>query len=182
MRSDMKHDPNFTQPLIRGARVTLRPLGPDDAPLVAKYANDRRIAEMTTSIPFPLSLEAAREFCARAQSPERIDDIWAIDAGEGGEAALHGVISLRYLDREQSEVGYWVAPEFWSQGYASAALQTLLAANPHQNASVVASVFQDNAASARVLTGAGFVMLGEAEAFSLARAAHVPTWTYLKTL
>ncbi len=178
----MKHDPNFHQPVLYGDKVCLRPLSAGDAPLVAKYANDRRIAEMTTSIPFPLSLEAAQEFCAQAENPERLDDVWAIDGRPDGARALHGVISLRYLDREQSEVGYWVAPAFWNQGYASAALQVLLAANPHGNASVVASVFQDNPASAKVLSGAGFALLGEAEAFSLARAAHVPTWTYLKAL
>lgn len=178
----MKDDRRLSQTSITATRLDLRPLADGDAELVALYANDRRIAQMTTSIPFPLSLEAAHEFVLRAQDTDRVDDIWAIDASKSGQSALLGVISLRYLDREQSEVGYWVAPQFWNQGFASEALGAILAANPHQNSSVVASVFQDNAASAHVLTSAGFALLGEAEAFSLARAEHVPTWTYLKTL
>jgi RimJ/RimL family protein N-acetyltransferase len=58
----------------------------------------------------------------------------------------------------------------------------LLAANPHGAATIFASVFQDNAVSARVLTNAGFEYLGDAEAWSVARGAPVPTWTYLKRL
>jgi len=178
----MRDHADFSQPNVAAGNLCLRPLQRSDAPLVARYANDRRVAQMTTSIPFPLSRGAAEEFCSAAVAPTRLDDVWAIDGSAGGAEALLGVISLRYLDREQSEVGYWVAPAFWNRGYASAALAALLKANPHQNRSVVGSVFQDNVPSAHVLTGAGFVLLGEAEAFSLARGAHVPTWTYLKTL
>ncbi|MFQ5438076.1 MAG: GNAT family N-acetyltransferase [Paracoccaceae bacterium] len=178
----MKLETIGRQPVIRAERLSLRPLSLDDADLVARFANDRRIAEMTTSIPFPLSREAAHEFVLRAATPDRTEDVWAIDASPFGGEALLGVISLRYLDRDQSEVGYWVAPQFWNQGFAQAALRALLKANPHANRSVVASVFQDNPASARVLSANGFAMLGEAEAFSLSRDAHVPTWTFLKTL
>jgi RimJ/RimL family protein N-acetyltransferase len=45
-----------------------------------------------------------------------------------------------------------------------------------------ASVFQDNAASARVLTHCGFRYLGDAETFSVARNASVATWTYSRKL
>ncbi len=178
----MKFESISRQPEIDGKRISLRPLCGDDAHLVARHANDQRIAQMTTSIPFPLSYEAAQEFVAKSRMPEREHDVWAIDGSPASAAAVLGVISLKYLDRDQSEVGYWVAPEYWNQGYAGEAVKTLLAANPHANRSVVASVFQDNAASARVLSGAGFAWLGEAEAFCLSRAGHVPTWTYLKTL
>ena len=60
--------------------------------------------------------------------------------------------------------------------------RALVVANPLKNATMFASVFQDNPASARVLTNAGFEYLGDAEAFSVARDAKVQTWTYLKRL
>ena len=41
-----------------------------------------------------------------------------------------------------------------------------------------ASVFQDNPASARVLTHCGFKYLGDAESFCVGRDKTVPTWTY----
>lgn len=178
----MKLETITRQPEIASSRVLLRPLKNSDAQLVAKFANDERVAQMTTSIPFPLSQEAAEEFVAEALAEDRFQDVWAIDGAKSGESALLGVISLKYLDRDQSEVGYWVAPEFWNRGFAGEALMALLEANPHANRSVVACVFHDNPASSHVLLGCGFACLGEAEAFSLSRAAHVPTWTYLKTL
>jgi RimJ/RimL family protein N-acetyltransferase len=61
---------------------------------------------------------------------------------------------------------------------ASEAVRVLIAANPLQSTTIFASVFQDNPASARVLTNCGFEYLGDAESFSVARDASVPTWTY----
>jgi RimJ/RimL family protein N-acetyltransferase len=93
-----------------------------------------------------------------------------------------GVVSLRRLDRGQSEISYWVAPAFWNTGIASDAVKAMIAANPHDNQVVYAEVFQDNPASARVLTNAGFDYLGDAEAYSVARDATVRTWTYIRKL
>ncbi len=171
-----------SQPVITGAGLLLRPLVPDDAPLVARHAGDRRVALMTTSLPFPMTAEAAADYVARARAPDRIEDVWAIDGTPGGAAPFLGVVSLKPIDRGQSEIGYWVAPAYWNRGHASRAVAALLEANPHDNSSVVACVFQDNPASARVLTANGFECLGEAEAFSLSRGCHVPTWTYLKRM
>ena len=93
-----------------------------------------------------------------------------------------GLISLQRMDRNQSEVGYWVAPPFWNTGLASEAVEALVTANPLDNATMFASVFQDNPASARVLMHCGFEYIGDAESFSVARNATVKTWTYLKRM
>lgn len=103
-----------------------------------------------------------------------------MDGSPYGQAELMGLIGLERMDREQSEIGYWVAPAFWNTGFASEAVKGLVEANPQGNKTMFASVFQDNPASARVLTNTGFEYLGDAEAFSVARGAPVPTWTYLK--
>ncbi|MEO1239851.1 MAG: GNAT family N-acetyltransferase, partial [Pseudomonadota bacterium] len=92
------------------------------------------------------------------------------------------LISLQRMDREQSEVSYWVAPAFWNTGLASEAVRGLIASNPQKARTYFASVFQDNPGSARVLTNAGFNYIGDAEAFSVARGQTVPTWTYLLKL
>ena len=95
---------------------------------------------------------------------------------------LMGLISLERMDRNQSEVGYWVAPAYWNTGLASRAVEALVLANPLRNKTMFASVFQDNPASARVLTHCGFEYLGDAESYSVARDANVPTWTYSRNL
>jgi hypothetical protein len=56
------------------------------------------------------------------------------------------------------------------------------AGHPQKSRTIFAGVFQDNPGSARVLTNCGFACTGDAESFSVARNARVPTWTYLKKL
>lgn len=170
------------QPLIPADALMLRPLTMQDAVLLGLHAGDRRVAEGTRSIPHPLPRGAAAAFVDAALAPDRDEDVWAIDGTPQGSASLLGVVSLKALDRSQSQIGYWVAPAYWHGGIASAAVRALLAANPHSARTIFAEVFQDNPVSARLLTHAGFDYIGDAEALSLARGASVPTWTYLRKM
>lgn len=175
-------DGQAAQPPIEAGRFVLRPLRRSDKGLLELYAGDRRVAEMTRSIPHPLPPGAAEAFIARAVAPDRREDIWAMDASASGLSELVGIISLAPMERDQSEVRYWVAPAFWNLGIASDAVAALVAANPHRARTLFAEVFQDNPYSARVLTANGFEYLGDAEAFSVARGHMVPTWTYLRRM
>jgi RimJ/RimL family protein N-acetyltransferase len=175
------------QPVIDAGRFVLRPVRLSDTGLFALYAGDRRVAEATHSIPHPLPPGAAEQFVARAIKRPADEDIWVMDGSQSSLPEVLGVISLKRMDvakynRDQSEVGYWVAPAFWNLGIASAAVQALVKANPQSNRTMFAEVFQDNPGSARVLMHAGFQYLGDAETFSVARGARVPTWTYIAKL
>ena len=163
-------------------RFTLRPARKSDAGLFALYAGDRRVAEATQGIPHPLPPGAAEAFCARAMASGGDEDIWVMDGTRSGLPEVLGVISLKKMDRGQSEVAFWVAPAFWNHGIASAAVPALVGANPQQNCTMFAEAFQDNPGSARVLTNAGFQYLGDAESFSIARGTTAPTWTYIRKL
>ena len=140
------------------------------------------MARFTTDIPHPLPPGAADAFVAKCLSEDSDEDVWAIDGSKSGMGELMGVAALKPMDRGQSEIGYWVGPAFWNTGLASEAVRGLIAANPQDATTIFASVFQDNPVSARVLTNAGFAYIGDAEEFSVARGATVPTWTYLKKL
>lgn len=174
----MKLETIVNQPAIETERFDLRPVRGSDAGLIELYASDERVAVNTSSIPHPLPPGTTEAFIARARSADRTEDIWAMDATKSDGPELMGLIALERMDRDQSEIGYWVAPAFWNTGVASAAVEALIAANPQRSKTVFASVFQDNAASARVLTNCGFRYLGDAETFCVARGAKVPTWTY----
>ncbi len=171
------------QPVIETPRFLLRPLRRSDAGMIAHYTSELRLARMTTSIPHPLPPGATEAFITRATESSRVEDVWAMDASEQGGAEVMGLISLeRLTDGNQAEIGYWVAPPFWNTGHASEAVRAMVQANPFGSATMFASVFQDNAASARVLTNCGFKYIGDAEAFSVARNSAVPTWTYLRRM
>lgn len=178
----MKLETIINQPVIETERFDLRPLRRSDMGLIEHYAGDERVARMTTSIAHPLAPGSIEAFVTRSMADNRDEDVWVMDATKDGGPELIGVISLKRLDRNQSEVGYWVAPIYWNTGIASMAVEALVNANPLENAAMFASVFQDNPASARVLTHCGFQYLGDAESYSVARDANVPTWTYSKKL
>lgn len=178
----MKIETITDQPTIETGRLLLRPLRRSDAGLLALYTGDRRVAEATRSIPHPLPPGATEGFIEAALRGDREEDVWVMDGTRHGSAEVLGLISLKPLDRNQSQVGYWVAPAFWNTGFASEAVRGLVEANPHKARTLFAEVFQDNPVSARVLTNCGFEYLGDAEAFSVARGAAVPTWTYIRKM
>lgn len=169
---------------IAAGRFILRPVRRADAGLFAMYAGDRRVAEGTRSIPHPLPPGAAEAFVTRAMAGKAEEDVWVMDGVESGLAEVLGVINLKRMETNQksgcqSEISYWVAPAFWNTGLASEAVRALVDTNPQANTTIFAEVFQDNPGSARVLTNCGFEYLGDAESFSVARNARVPTWTYI---
>ncbi|MGO4910221.1 GNAT family N-acetyltransferase [Pseudorhodobacter sp. W20_MBD10_FR17] len=170
------------QVTIPTERFLLRPARVSDVGLISMYAGDVRVAEGTSSIPHPLPPGAAAAFVERAMNVGASERIWVLDGTAHEMPEVMGVISLKQMDRDQAEIGYWVAPAFWNTGYASEAVQALVAANPLKNKAIFAQVFQDNPGSARVLTNCGFGYLGDAESYSVARDARVQTWTYLKKM
>ncbi|WP_425050515.1 GNAT family N-acetyltransferase [Psychromarinibacter sp. S121] len=178
----MKLEKVIDQPVVEAERFLLRPLRRSDVGLLNLYAGDQRVARNTTSIPHPLPPGTSEAFVARNLADDRPADVWAMDGTASGLSELLGLISLKRMDRDQSEIGFWVAPAFWNTGVATEAVEALVAANPQANRTMFAAMFQDNPASAKVLTHAGFEYIGDAEAFSVARNANVPTWTYLRKL
>jgi RimJ/RimL family protein N-acetyltransferase len=180
MTMDMsKITPQIT---LETERFDLRPLRISDTGLIEMYSADERVARMTTSIPHPLPPGSTEAFVNRCIAHERNEDVWAVDGLKTGGAELMGLVTLQRMDRNQSEISGWVAPAFWNTSLASDAIHALVQANPNDNTTMFASVFQDNPASAKVLTHCGFEYLGDAETFSVARDAAVPTWTYTRKL
>ena len=175
-------DSALNQPVIATERFILRPLRPSDAGMIAHYTSDKRVAEGTRAIPHPLPPGASEAFVARALSPDRTEDVWAIDGSANKLAELLGVVSLTRMEGDQSELGFWIGAGFWNTGFATEAVDALVRANPHKARTLFAEAFQDNPGSARVLTNCGFVYLGDAESWSVARNARVPTWTYLRKM
>jgi RimJ/RimL family protein N-acetyltransferase len=178
----MKLDQIINQPVVETERFDLRPLRRSDQGLIELYTSEERVARMTRTFPHPLPPGATEAFIARAMADERAEDIWAIDGTKSGGSEMMGLVSLQKLDRDQSEVSYLIAPVYWNTGLASEAVGALIQNNPLGSATMFASVFQDNPASARVLTHCGFAYLGDAESYSVARDTTVPTWTYSRKL
>lgn len=175
-------DKIIEQPAIETERFVLRPVRKSDAGLLSLYTGDERIARGTRTIPHPLPPGATEAFISRAQADDRAEDVWIMDGTRGDMGEMLGVIGLERMDRNQSQISYWVAPAYWNTGLASEAVRAVIDADPHHSRTIFAEVFQDNPASARVLTNAGFAYIGDAEAYSVARGGTTATWTYLLKL
>ena len=97
-------------PQIAAGRFVLRGMRKSDAGLCTMFAGDLRVAEATRSIPHPLPAGATEQFIERAMSGATKGTIWVMDGTGAGLSEVLGVISLKPMDRGQSEIGYWVAP------------------------------------------------------------------------
>ncbi|MBR9863943.1 MAG: GNAT family N-acetyltransferase [Rhodobacteraceae bacterium] len=170
------------QMVIPTERFTLRPVRKSDLGLIELFAGDERLARMTRNIAHPLPPGAVSVFLDRVSKPDSAEKVWAIDGTSQDAGELLGLMELEQVTQGQSEVSYWIAPQFWNTGLASEALNALVAANPLDDTSMVASIFQDNPASAKVVTNAGFALIGESEVFCLARNGMVNTWDYVLRL
>jgi [ribosomal protein S5]-alanine N-acetyltransferase len=116
------------QPTLETERLLLRPLMPDDAPAIARLAGRREIADTTISIPHPYSEERARQWIAETAGlfAQGKSVVFAMQLKSGGNLA--GGIGLRDIDTEHSlaELGFWVAVEYWGQGYATEAARAVV--------------------------------------------------------
>ncbi|MEM6354709.1 MAG: GNAT family N-acetyltransferase [Pseudomonadota bacterium] len=155
------------------SRLLLRPLRPSDAGPMELYAGDARVARMTTSIPHPYPPGAAAAFIERQGMPGAAERCWVIDGSPIGAAEMIGVVSIK---RAAGEIGYWIGPPFWNTGYASEAVEGVVATLFGEGwREIRATVFADNPASAHVLEKLGFVETGLIETFSVARGEAAET-------
>jgi RimJ/RimL family protein N-acetyltransferase len=144
--------------MLRTARLTLRAPRPDDAPAIARLANDRRIAENTARVPHPYTAADGRDFIASANQ-------------DGGEVTFFvtlpndtviGACGIAALDGKHPEIGYWLGVPYWGKGYATEAARAVIdhafADLGYQELQAGARV--SNPASRRVLEKCGFQWTG----------------------
>jgi [ribosomal protein S5]-alanine N-acetyltransferase len=132
----------------------------NDAPSLAKYANNRKIWQnMRDGFPYPYTEKDAQGWIHIAMA--RSGTAFAIAT----ETEVIGAIDFRPqtdVYRKSAEVGYWLAEPYWGHGIATMALTRLTkyAFATFNLVRLYACVFAWNPASARVLEKAGFKMEG----------------------
>jgi RimJ/RimL family protein N-acetyltransferase len=151
----------------------LRPLGTEDAPALARHADNPKVAAwLRDRFPHPYSTDDAFRFLDYI-SDSRGECVACLDVA--GEAA--GAIGLRFrsdVERCSAELGYWLGEQFWGRGLMTAAIQgfTAWAMPRFRLTRVYAEVFAENPASARVLEKSGFQRVGLLRKAAIKRGAH----------
>lgn len=139
----------------------LRSLRMEDAPTLARYADNAKVAAyLRDRFPHPYSTADAARFVEYAtRTPDEC--VACIEVRR--EAA--GAIGLQFrkdVERCSAELGYWIGEPFWGRGVMTAAIRRFTAwAMPRfQLTRVYAEVFAENPASGRVLEKSGFLRVG----------------------
>ncbi|MEQ1888611.1 MAG: GNAT family N-acetyltransferase [Alphaproteobacteria bacterium] len=138
-------------------RLILRCLNASDPALIQPLADDWEVAKQTANLPFPYGDKEARNFVELALRAAGAGKEFVFAIVRRQDAALIGLIGV-VADVAPMETGYWLGRDYWGHGYASEALQAVMnyCAESLRCRRLDAVVFEDNAASIRVLTKCGF--------------------------
>lgn len=152
----------------RTKRLTLRPGWPEDAPALARAIGHESVVAKLTRAPWPYALGDAEAFLALSRSAH--EPRFLIESLETGTPALVGGIGISDAAGGVGNLGYWLAPDAWGQGYATEAGHAVIAMARHALGlhRLEAAHFVDNPASGRVLAKLGFRPTGRVEL----RASH----------
>ncbi len=135
----------------------LRPWKIEDATVIAKHANNKKIADnMRDGFPFPYTIEDAQTWLNMAIK-ESTHLLLAIEIN--GEAAGGiGILFKENVYRLSAEIGYWLGEEHWNKGIASEAIKKL-SDSVFETTNVIriyAEIFSPNVASMKTISKAGF--------------------------
>ena len=133
---------------LKTARLTLRPVAPEDEGGVVAALNDLAVTGWLSVVPHPYSVADFDQFRTELAKP---GETFAVLDHQG----LAGIVGAG------RELGYWFAPRCHGKGYATEAARAVMAAQLAGDATdVVSGYFEGNTRSANVLKKLGFVEVG----------------------
>lgn len=154
----------LTQPTLKTDRLILRPLTLADAPSIQEKASERAIANTTISIPHPYPDGEAEQYIARQLNAWDIGHSVTFGIEHKSPTEICGVLEIREIERDhsQAELSFWIAAEFWGQGYMSEALKPVIGFGFHdlELNRLYAYHMLRNPGSGKVLQKNGFVQEG----------------------
>lgn len=139
------------------------------APALAKYADNRKIAEnLRDGFPQPYTLAHAETFvkgCLLMGEGEQLIRTIVLD----GEAV--GTIGVFLRENREAELGYWLGEPFWGRGIMTGAVRRLCgeAFSRFDIDRIYAVPYVHNPASRRVLQKAGFADRGPTDGCGCSR-------------
>ncbi len=147
------------RPIIaEGSRVRLVPLTEEDVQWLWKTYNDRRVSRpaLNTGV---FSLEDEKKFVEGSYNKRKPSLLIVTKSGE--RVGVVGVNEYSENSRRM-EIGYWIAPEHWGNGYATEAVSLFVdfLFREYGINKVEAKTLATNVASQRVLEKNGFKLEG----------------------
>ena len=164
--------------IITTERLTIRKIRTEDIPSLVKYANNPKIAQSVSNIPYPYSEFDAvvRIKYVHQGLKENIGYLFGIIFQETGE--LIGEMSLHLQTSPViAQLGYWIGGPFWNKGIATEATGAILKFGFRQlNLGLIyAEPCIENEASKKVLLKSGMTLKefsGSVAQFQLTKHAY----------
>ena len=160
---------------IKTKRLILRHITLDDVDAIQQCILDPRVYEMVASIPTNQPKKATEDWISTHADGRKsnTDYVYAL-------TLQHKFIGLMGLHRGATsdlfEIGYWMSPKAWGNGYATEAgkalllnLETTMGAQK-----TLSGYFADNFASGRVLEKLGYIKVGEGQVHCAGRDKILP--------
>ena len=146
------------RPKIETRRLLLRPFELSDGPRVKELAGDKAVADTTLNIPHPYENGMAEQWILTHQPKFETGELINCAIVLKSTQKLIGAIGL-IIDKRfnRAELGYWVAKEYWNQGYYTEAAEAMLEYGFHKLDlhKITATHFTRNPASRKVMQKTG---------------------------
>jgi ribosomal-protein-alanine N-acetyltransferase len=142
---------------MKSENIVLRRLTDDDAPHMAKLANNEKIfRNVRDAFPHPYTLADAIAFIDQCKNQDPIN-IFAIEYA-GNYVGNIGLVPGSDVYRKSAEIGYFIGEPYWNKGIVTTALKLITDYCFHDRGMirVFTGVFEYNTASMRVLEKCGF--------------------------
>ena len=161
----------MTRAELKTARLTLRPVAPQDEGAVVAALNDIAVSGWLAVVPYPYFPTDFQQFQNDYAVPGAT---FAIDNQQG----FVGIVGI-----EDRTLGYWFTPDHHGRGYATEAARAALAEHFAQDPKDIASgYFEGNTRSATVLRKLGFVETGRGPKYCRAMGIDRPHIEMLLTI
>ena len=151
---------------IQTKRLILRhPVEADAPPLVARL-NDFEVSKWLSEVPYPYTRADADEWIQICKT-----DMLKLNFSILLDGDLIGGVGLTTQRDEPHELGYWLSRDYWGFGFATEAATALVdyGITERKLATIIATYFVGNDASAKVLSKLGFKASGSRKVFSKSR-------------
>ena len=166
---------------IKTARLTLLKPELSHAAGFASGMGQRPVSRNTASFPQYVPTLSAEFWVFRARSNFERGIAFAYIITSHDSPDVIGVMEIFTNGAGKREIGYWIAPDYWGQSYASEAGRAVIdtLASILGISEIEAGIYEDNPGSGRVLEKLGFNYMGAApHLFSVSRGRSDPGFRY----
>ena len=130
----------------------------------ASLVGDWDIAKWLSDVPFPYTEKHAEKFIKRSSPDDLRFSVFY-------DEILVGGVGVSFEENNQLDLGYWIAKDYWGNGFATEASKGLIdyVKNETEFKAITACYVKGNKTSAKVLKKLGFIKIGECEEYFLSR-------------